>query len=74
MDTSTYQRQVAEAVAAAMKAGDWSEKALAEETGIPRVTLRRRLSGASPFNVAEIAAVARGLGVTTADLTGGRAA
>jgi transcriptional regulator with XRE-family HTH domain len=73
MDTNTYQRQVAETVAAAMTASGWSEKALAEATGIPRVTLRRRLAGAA-FNVAELAAIADTLRTTVSDLIGEAAA
>lgn len=74
MDTNTYQRQVAETVAHAVGAGGWSEKALAEVTGIPRVTLRRRLTGSSAFNVAELAAIADALGTNVSDLIGRDAA
>lgn len=73
MDTTTYPQRVALNVAEAMRAGGWSEKALAEKTGIPRVTLRRRLAGAA-FNVAELAAIAAVLGTTVADLVGEEAA
>lgn len=68
MDTNPHTAQrVARAVAAAMEAGGWSEKALAESTGIPRVTLRRRLAG-SAFNVAELAAIASVLETTVVAL------
>lgn len=67
MDTNTYPRQVSQTVAEAMMAQGWSQKALAEATGIPRVTLRRRLAGAA-FNVAELAAIADALGTTVTDL------
>jgi len=68
MDTNHHTPQrVAQAVAAAMEAGDWSEKALADATGIPRVTLRRRLAG-SAFNVAELAAIAAVLETTVTAL------
>lgn len=73
MDTNTYPKRVASNVAAAMEAGGWSEKALAEATAIPRVTLRRRLAGAA-FNVAELAAIADTLGVPVVDLVGEAAA
>jgi transcriptional regulator with XRE-family HTH domain len=66
MDTN-YSARVAAKVAAAMEAGGWSEKAMAEATGIPRVTLRRRLAGAA-FNVAELSAVASTLGTTVSAL------
>lgn len=68
MDTNTHTpTRVAQAVAAAMEAGGWSEKAMADATGIPRVTLRRRLAG-SAFNVAELAAIAATLGTTVTAL------
>lgn len=54
---NTYSEQVARAVTEAMAAGGWSEKGLAEATGIARATLQRRLAG-SPFDVAELAAIA----------------
>lgn len=72
MDTN-YSARVATKVAAAMESGGWSEKAMAEATGIPRVTLRRRLAGAS-FNVAELAAIAGTLGTSVSDLIGEDAA
>jgi len=72
MDTN-YSARVAAAVSDAMEAGGWSEKAMAEATGIPRVTLRRRLAGAS-FNVAELAAVASVLQTTVSDLINENAA
>lgn len=69
MDTATptYAQRVAHTVSAAMQAGDWSEKALAESTGIPRVTLRRRLAG-SPFDVSELERIAAALGTTVSAL------
>lgn len=73
MDTNTLPARVASKVASAMQAGGWSEKALAEATGIPRVTLRRRLAGAA-FNVAELAAIADTLGTTVTALVDGEAA
>lgn len=65
--TPTYSQRVADAVAAAMTAGGWSEKALAEATGIARVTLRRRLAG-SPFDVSELAAIATALNTSVSAL------
>lgn len=66
MDTN-YSARVAAKVAEAMEAGGWSEKAIAEATGIPRVTLRRRLAGAA-FTVAELHAIAATLGTTVTAL------
>lgn len=51
-----------------MEAGGWSEKAMAEATAIPRVTLRRRLAGGA-FTIPELHAVANTLGTTVASLT-----
>lgn len=65
MDTTTH--RVALAVAQAMEAGGWSEKALAEATGIPRVTLRRRLAGAA-FTTAELDAIAKTLDTSVSAL------
>lgn len=65
--TTEYPHRVAQTVVSAMQADGWSEKALADATGIPRVTLRRRLVG-SPFNVAELAAIAAVLNTTVTAL------
>lgn len=74
MDTATtLSLRVARAVTEAMQAGDWSEKALADATGIPRVTLRRRLAG-SAFNVAELEAIASALQTSVQALIGEDAA
>lgn len=71
MDTAhtDFPLRVAQVVTEAMTAGGWSEKALAEATGIPRATLRRRLIG-SPFDVAELSRIAATLGTTVSDLLG----
>lgn len=63
----SYPHRVATTVAGAMTASGWSEKKLAETTGIARVTLRRRLAG-SPFTVAELAAIAAALDTTVTAL------
>lgn len=69
MDTNPHNlHPVARAVAAAMEAGDWSEKSLAEATKIPRVTLGRRLAGGSDFKIAELEAIAATLGTTVTAL------
>ncbi len=51
-------RQAAAQVRQAMADQQLSQVALAEATGIPRVTLIRRLNGQAPFTVTELAAVA----------------
>lgn len=40
-----------------MTAAGLTELNLSERTDIPRTTLRRRLSGASPFTVSELSAI-----------------
>ncbi len=65
---STPTTRVAEAVREAVAARGISQIALSEATGIPRVTLIRRLNGHSPFTIAELAAIAEHLGVTVSDL------
>jgi transcriptional regulator with XRE-family HTH domain len=57
LNTAVVQR-----VGTAMTLRGYSQKKLAEATGIPRVTLTRRLAGSVPFNVNEIAAIADALG------------
>jgi len=59
--------RIAEQVRQAMADQQLSQVALAEATGIPRVTLIRRLNGQAPFTVTELAAVAAELGMTPAD-------
>lgn len=56
---------VAETVVAQLRQAGMSRKSLSDETGIPRVTLGRRLSGASAFKVHELEAVAYALGFET---------
>ena len=45
-----------------------SELSVAQESGIPRVTLRRRLAGQTPFTVQELADVGRVLDITVLDI------
>jgi len=45
-----------------------SQKRAAETTGIPRATLLRRLSGATPFHTTELAAIANLLGINVSDI------
>jgi transcriptional regulator with XRE-family HTH domain len=69
MDTNPYSQSVADAVKAAMTEAGYTELGLSEASGIPRVTLRRRLQGTYPFNVVELAAIAAALGISIEDLT-----
>ena len=67
MDTNHLSPTVAQRVGAAIKAGGYSVKAMAEKTQIPRVTLTRRLAGAAPFNTNELDAIAGVLKCSPAD-------
>jgi transcriptional regulator with XRE-family HTH domain len=73
MVRSTAQR-IASAIRDEMAAKEVSQVALSDETGIPRVTLRRRLNGHSPFNVDELELVCAHLGLDPAELLASAAA
>lgn len=60
--------RLAATVAASIKAANLSQRAVAEATGIPLVTLSRRLTGHSGFTVPEVAAIADALGVSLVEL------
>lgn len=62
IDTPTWVR-VAAAVEAMRTGTDLSVTELAQRTGIPRSTLRRRLAGEHPFTVDELYATTEALGV-----------
>lgn len=68
MVTPPTTRTVAERVRAAMETAGKNPKSLAEDAGIPRTTLIRRLTGNSSFTLNEIDALAPQLGVTAAEL------
>lgn len=63
-----YTTAVASVVTDRIDAAGKSHLRISEETGIPRTTLARRLSGASPFTVAELSALAAALGTTPSAL------
>lgn len=71
---TTYAETVAERVSQAIEVAGQSQKSIALVTGIPRTTLARRLSGASPFTVAELAAIALALEVDVSTFTSAGAA
>ena len=52
-----------EAVAEAIESAGQTHLAVAEQTGIPRTTLLRRLTGTSPFTVSELERIAALLSV-----------
>jgi ATP-dependent protease HslVU (ClpYQ) ATPase subunit len=61
----TYSQRVVGAVQGAIKEHEATELGVADATGIPRTTLRRRLAAPdrSPFTVVELLAIAEYLGV-----------
>lgn len=65
---STPQTRIAEAVRELMEEQGVTQLGLAEATGIPRVTLIRRLNGHQSFTVNELASVAAHLGVLPSQL------
>lgn len=60
--------RVAAVVKETMTARNISQVQLAEATGIPRVTLIRRLNGSVAFSVDELDRIAAHLGVSVSDL------
>lgn len=61
-------RHTAERVAAGIEASGLTTLAVSERTGIPRTTLLRRLTGTSPFTVAELGLISAELGVAPESL------
>jgi hypothetical protein len=73
MATKTpFPERVALSVDAAIGEAGETSTSIADATGIPRSTLRRRLLGSSPFTVAEIASIAHHLGTTPEILISGQ--
>lgn len=66
--TTRIDTALAEVVKAALKGAGQSQRRAAEVTGIPLVTLHRRLTKDSPFKVTEVAAIADLLKVSVVDL------
>ena len=68
--------RLAAVVVQAIRSAGLSQRAVAEKSGIPLVTLNRRLTGKAAFTVLEVAAVAEvvGVGVTELFLRAERAA
>lgn len=61
MVTKDITESVAEKVAAAITRSGSSKHAVADATGIPMTTFNRKINGHTPFNVEELALVARAL-------------
>ena len=68
MDRTDAAQMVAENVAAQIARYGVKIAWLSDETGIPRVTLHRRLTGRTPFNLTELAAIAAALRIPIAEL------
>ncbi|WP_156161680.1 helix-turn-helix domain-containing protein [Nocardia vulneris] len=59
-----WSREISARVNSLIEDSEYSVSKVGELSGIPRVTLDRRLRGVNPFNTDELAAIARTLGVT----------
>lgn len=68
MQTHTTSESVAHAVTARLKEAGLPQRTVAAETGIPIVTLSRRLTGKSSFTVHELDLIADLLGTDVATL------
>lgn len=70
VDTSEQtSRKIALAVSEALTEAGISQRAAADQSGIPLTTLSRRLTGASPFLITELAVLAQILNTTVGALT-----
>lgn len=61
-------RSLSEAIKDAASESKVSQRDLASRTGIPLVTLNRKLNHASPFNFMELGAISEVLGVSLTEL------
>lgn len=61
---------VGERIERAREAAGWSQRALAQETGISQATLSRTISGDRVAKMPEVVAIAWATGTTVAELTG----
>ena len=70
MDTPEQtSREISRTVSEALAAAGISQRSAADMTGIPLTTLSRRLTGAAPFLVTELAVLAKVLDTTVSALT-----
>lgn len=70
MDTPEQtSREISHTVSEALASAGISQRTAAAQTGIPLTTLSRRLTGASPFLVTELAVLAKVLDTTVSALT-----
>ncbi len=69
MDTpEVISHHLSQVVGAAIKSAGESQRSVAAKTGIPLVTLSRRLTGRTSFTFAEVAAIAGVIGVSVVEL------
>ncbi len=59
---------IASALAGAIREGRRTQRQVAEESGIPLVTLNRKLGGRRPFTVTELAAVCEVLSISVTEV------
>ena len=64
----TLSRRLSQAIKDAAAEAGVSQRDLAARTGIPLVTLNRKLNHLSPFNAVELGAMSETLGVSLAEL------
>lgn len=64
-----FPEALAEATAAAVKVSGMTQRQVSEASGIPLVTLNRKLTGRVPLNSLELALIAEVIGTTPTDLT-----
>lgn len=68
MNTDSTSSRISGVVSRLLSESGVSQKRASEVTGIPRATLLRRLSGVTPFQTTELAALAALLNVNVSDI------
>lgn len=66
--TNDTSRSIAAAVSAALQEADLSQRAVAEQTGIPLVTLSRRLTGKKALDTDQLSVLAELLQMRVSEL------
>ena len=61
-------RRLSQAIKEAASAASISQRDLADRTGIPLVTLNRKLNHTTPFNAVELGAISEVLGLSLTEL------
>lgn len=70
MEPHEFTKTVSTSVKAAIEHSEKSQREIADETGIPLVTLNRKLNGAYAFDTTELFRIATCLGVSVSILAG----